>query len=132
MAHQVRFLGNARRSLETGIGAVELNFLLNGLQAFDRILPHLENTGWKKIQRHSNDDLKTSARWKELDGQQRRAVGVKIYLIQVDFYLETKFVRKKVPKKAANATVPDNIEMTICKVIAELITDGLGDIATLT
>jgi hypothetical protein len=129
MTENLKFLGKTRYSLKKGLSKEEFEFLENVLNSFTRILPHIENTGWKKVKTINEKSIsKSSAWWTKLDGKQRRAIGVRMFIKKLDVHIETKFKRKVVPRTIADARTPDNTEMNICKTIVTIAANGLLNI----
>ncbi len=121
------FARGVKRSLMSNLFDAEYEFLINALTAFTRILPHTETEEWKIVR----DTTESSAWWKTIDGEQRRGIGLIIYVPQLNACLES-MVTRRVPGEGVRNVrrVPDSTEMAVCKRIVESASQTLRRIST--
>jgi len=114
---KVVFHKGVRRRLNSLSGPT-LDFLFNALDSFTRLLPHSQVAKWKI----TNGENESRASWK---GAERRAIGLQVYIPQLDCCLVSQLERKATGEKKR---VLDAREMSLCKKVVTLTTKLLSSV----
>ena len=112
-----------QNQLKKALTKEEFRFVETAINSFTRLMPHIEIDVWTR----ANKDKKSKAWWTKINGQQRRAIGLQIFIPSINCVLESK-AKRKVANDVGVAKVNralDNTEMNLCKKIISQTTVAL-------